>query len=80
MHKTLPTADEMPWTIAFVLRKRAQIDSLAELPKEKRPPDKILWYGTPEEMDDWFDKVFGKKKNKNLDEFELFIDDNDIED
>lgn len=61
LHKDLPPADELPWTISYVIRKRAQLDSFSELPKEKRPPDEIIWYGSPEEMDRWFDKIFDRK-------------------
>ena len=28
-----------------------QIDSFMELPKEKRPPDDIIWYGSQEDID-----------------------------
>ena len=62
MHKDLPAADELPWTISYVIRKRAQLDSFGELPKEKRPPDDMIWYGTPEDIDRWFDRVFNKKR------------------
>lgn len=61
LHRDLPPIDELPWTINYVIKKRAQIDSFNELPKEKRPPDNIIWYGTPEELDNWFDKVFDRK-------------------
>lgn len=62
MHEGLPPVDELPWTISYVMKKRTQIDSFNELPKEKRPPDSILWYGTPEELDIWFDKVLDRKE------------------
>ena len=61
LHRDLPPTDELPWTISYVIKKRAQIDSFSELPKEKRPPDSVLWYGTPEELDKWFDKVLDRK-------------------
>lgn len=51
----------MPYTIAYVVKKRQQIDSFNELPKDKRPTDDLIWDGTPEEIDDWFDRVFDKK-------------------
>jgi len=53
----------LPYTISFVIRKRQQLDSLNELPKEKRPPDLMFWDGTPEELESWLDNVF--KKNKD---------------
>ena len=55
-----------PYSISFVIRKRQQIDNLYELPKEKRPPDKMIWEGTPEDIDEWLDRVFkvsGEKEN-----------------
>lgn len=51
----------MPYTIAYVVKKRQQIDSFNELPKDKRPTDDLIWDGTPEEIDDWLDRVFDKK-------------------
>ena len=79
MHKSLPPADELPWTIAYVIRKRAQIDSFNEISKEKRPPDNIIWHGTSEEIDIWFDKVLRHKGEGNPDEFIITISDDDIE-
>lgn len=77
MHKDLPPADELPWTINYVIKKRAQIDSFQELPKEKRPPDDIIWYGTPEDLDRWFDKVLDRKE-KPGEEVLLDIRDDEI--
>ena len=48
-----------------------------ELPKEKRPPDTMIWYGNQEEIDDWFDKVF-KKEKPPQDEFIFVINEDDI--
>jgi hypothetical protein len=82
LHEPLPPADELPWTISYVIRKRAQLDSYAELPKEKRPPDWMIWYGTNEEIDEWFDKVFERKKDRKgknkQDEFVIMIPETDI--
>jgi hypothetical protein len=78
LHESLPPADELPWTISFVIRKRAQLDSFNELPKEKRPPDDMIWYGDSGEIDKWFDKVF-KTKDKNPNEIMLDISDEEIE-
>lgn len=81
MHKNVPDAAiEIPWTISYIIRKRAQIDSFSELPQEKRPPDKIIWDGTVEDMEDWFDRVFQRKGKKELpDEFVFDISEDDIE-
>lgn len=79
LHEGLDYALELPWTISYVIRKRAQIDSYTELPKEKRPPDRLIWDGTPEEIDDWFDKVFERKgKKKEDDVFTFDIDESEI--
>lgn len=68
---------DIPYTISFVIRKRQQIDNLNELPKEKRPTEDIIWNGTPEEMEEWLDKVFDHKKDKG--ELTLSIDPKMIE-
>jgi hypothetical protein len=43
-----------------------------ELPKEKRPPDEMIWDGTTEEMEDWLERVI--KKNEPV-ENTFVIDD-----
>lgn len=43
-----------------------QIDSLNELPKDKRPPDDIIWNGTSRDLDDWLDRVFDRKKSNDI--------------
>ena len=58
---------QLPYTISFVIRKMQQIDNLNELPKEKRPPDSILWDGTSEEMDEWLSKVLDHKAQTEVD-------------
>lgn len=78
MHDNLPPADELPWTISYVIRKRSQIDSFNELPQEKRPPEKMIWYGTSKDIDDWFKKVF-KMGKANPEEFILNISEDEIE-
>ena len=69
----------MPWTISYVIRKRMQLDSYNELPKEKRPPDHMIWWGIPEEIDDWFDKVLGTKNKNSEHDIVLEIDPREIE-
>lgn len=44
-----------------MIRKRIQIDGLQELPKEKRPPENIIWDGTNSELENWLDRVFNSK-------------------
>jgi hypothetical protein len=77
LHENLPPADKLPWTISYVIRKRAQIDSFNEIPSEKRPPDDLIWYGTQRDIDKWFKKVF--KSNENPNEFVLNISEDEIE-
>lgn len=50
-----------------------QIDNLSELPKEKRPPDSIIWDGTSEDLEEWLDKVLGDRKGKT--DVEILISD-----
>jgi hypothetical protein len=53
-----------------------QIDNLNELPKEKRPPDIMIWEGTSDEMESWIDKVFSGKQQTKAN---LVISEKDIE-
>lgn len=57
---------DYPYTISYVLRKRIQIDSLSELPKEKRPPFKILFYGTNEDLESWLETVMNAKHQDTI--------------
>lgn len=79
LHKSLPPADEMPWTISYVIRKRSQIDSFMELPEEKRPPDDVVWDGTQDDIDYWFKRVFKKDTPDPGKEVTLEIDPSEIE-
>ena len=68
---------DIPYTMSFAIRKRQQIDSLNELPKEKRPTDEIIWDGSSSELEAWMEKVMGSKetaKDRNV-----IIDINDVE-
>jgi hypothetical protein len=46
-----------------------------ELPKEKQPPDDI--WDEPEEIEEWFEKVFDWNKNSSKEE--VFLNINDVE-
>lgn len=61
LDKRINTLVDIPYTISFVIRKRQQIDGLSELPKEKRPPESIIWDRPSEELDKWLDNVFSQK-------------------
>lgn len=78
LDKKLARLSDVPYTISFVIRKRQQIDSFNEFPKEQRPPDSIVWDGTPEEIEDWFDRVLKRKKNKVADQM-ITIDLDEVE-
>lgn len=70
--KTLP---EVPYTISYVIRKRQQLDGIYEMPKEKRPSDELIWDGSPEELEKWFDRLLKGKEKTTADlvfsEFEI---------
>jgi len=70
---------DLPWTMSYVAKKRLQVDNLSELPKEKRPPDTILWWGTAEELDEWLEKVLGTSKEVQDETIEFMIEQEDIE-
>lgn len=78
LDKRISELAELPYTISFIIRKRQQIDSLNELPKDKKPPESMIWDGTPEEMEEWLEKVFDNK-NKNSQEVTFQIKDSEIE-
>ena len=67
MDKTIKDINDIPHTISYVIRKRQQIDSLVELPREKRPPDWILWHNNPDKLDRWLDDVMDIKGKKEKD-------------
>lgn len=50
-----------------------------ELPKEKRPPDTVLWWGTPEDLEEWLDKVLGTGRETKDDTIDFIISQEDIE-
>jgi hypothetical protein len=67
----IKTLADTPHTISYVIRKRQQIDSLSELPPEKRPTDEIIWDGTPEDLDEWIEKVFDSKHKATITDINL---------
>lgn len=75
IHRSLRGLSEYPYTISFAIKKRLQYDSFLELPKEKQPPDNI--WDRPEELEEWFDKVFKTTGKKPMDE--TFLNINDVE-
>jgi hypothetical protein len=67
---------DIPYTIAFVIKKRQQIDNLNQLPDDKRPPEWMIWDSPPEEIEEWLDRVSGKKPPDTI---ELEITESEIE-
>ena len=53
-----------------------QIDNLREMPKDKRPPDEMIWEGTGDELSDWLDRIYSKTKSPIS---EFVINEKDIE-
>jgi len=47
---------EYPYTINLIIKKRIQLDSFLELPKDKRPPKSIQ--DKPSELEEWFERVY----------------------
>jgi hypothetical protein len=58
----IKTLADTPHTISYVIRKRQQIDSLSELPKEKQPDLETIWDKSPEALDEWITRVFNPKE------------------
>jgi hypothetical protein len=77
LDKRLTLLHTIPHTISYVIRKRQQIDTFNELPEEKRPPTDLIWDGTAEEIDEWFDRVFDRK-NKDYED-NIIVDLDDVE-
>jgi hypothetical protein len=67
---------DIPYTLSYVIRKRMQIDGLNELPKGKRPSEKMIWDGDADEMERWIEEVVSGKHKPNID---LIINEGDIE-
>lgn len=65
------TLSDTPHTISYVIRKRQQLDSLSELPEDKRPPDEIIWDGTPEDLDEWIKNVLDPKHKSTVTDINL---------
>jgi len=79
MDKTIKDINDIPHTISYVIRKRQQIDNLSELPKDKRPPDWILWHNNPDKLTKWLDDVLEIKGKKTRGDSILKIPKSEIE-
>lgn len=76
LDKNIAELKDIPYTIAYIIKKRMQIDNLYELPKEKRPSDLLIWEGTSEELESWIDKVLSNKQQTKAN---LILDESKIE-
>ena len=57
---------DLPYTISYCIRKRIQIDNLSELGREKMPPDRMIWDGTSEDINEWIDRVMNVKSKDTM--------------
>lgn len=69
MHPSITETWNLPFTIAYAIRKQYQLDSFAELPEEKRPPRNI-WHNEWR-INKWFDEVFNKDSKQTVDYLEF---------
>ena len=72
--RLVPSVQELPYTISFLIKKRMQIDSWMELPEDRRPP--IAIWDKPSELEDWFDRVYGENTQT---EFNMNFNENEVE-
>jgi len=63
MDLRIKSLSDTPHTISYVIRKRQQIDSLSELGKEKMPTNEIIWDGSPEDLEEWIERVLSPSKS-----------------
>lgn len=67
----IKTLADTPHTISYVVRKRQQLDGLSELPKDKQPTLDIVWDGSPEDLDEWIDRVLDRKNTTTITDINL---------
>lgn len=72
---SIQTLIDLPYTISYVIRKRIQVSNLQEIPKDKRPPDLMIWDKPNEDIDEWLERVFDRKEKKSDSEFHIEIRD-----
>jgi len=74
----LPSIGEgynLPYTLAYAIRKLLQIDSFFELPREKRPP-KSIWHNEYK-INQWFEDVVFSNRTSSDDYLEYDLDEVD---
>jgi hypothetical protein len=68
----------MPWVYSFIIRKRQQVDSFNDMPKEKRPPERLIWHGTSDDLEKWIETVYPSKGKMKEDGINIVIKDDEI--
>ena len=69
MDVTLLDPFNLPYTVAYAIRKQEQIDSFMELTDEKRPPRNI-WHNDYK-INEWLEEVFDNKDPDAAMEFNM---------
>lgn len=64
LNSGLEDLQDFPHTLVYVIMKRMQIDSFAELPKKDRPPERI--WDDAEALEDWFDRIRSPDKDTGI--------------
>lgn len=77
LDRRIETLLDVPYTISYIIRKRMQLDNINELPKEKRPSDHLIWDGTSDELDKWFDRSMKNKEPQTT--VDIIFDTDEIE-
>jgi len=72
---SIQTLIDLPYTISYVIRKRIQVSNLQEIPKDKRPPDLMIWDKPNEDIDEWLELVYDRKEKSASNEFQIEIKD-----
>ena len=79
----LPLADglgdcmDVPYSISLAVTYRDKINSIMELPEDKRPP-RDLW-DKPSRLNDFLDEVFERKKGRETTTKYIDFSDEDVE-
>jgi len=73
----LDSAQDLPHTLTQAIMYRAKIDSLQELPEDKKPP-RNLW-DKPYALKDYLDTVWDTDKNKGKGKDYLELNYEDVE-
>jgi len=67
MNSLLNDPFNLPYPVAYAIRKQEQIDSFMELEEKKRPP-KNIWHNE-HKINEWLEEVFDNKDPEATMEF-----------